>query len=74
VAPTLADFVLLRIDLSRENEDDSLADIKAKYHVDTLPAVRMATADGRILGEINRLVGWQEFLHLAVSTQNAGIQ
>jgi hypothetical protein len=34
----------------------------------------MATADGRILGEINRLVGWQEFLHLAVSTQNAGVQ
>ena len=71
VAPTLADFVLLRIDLSRENEDDSLAPIKAKYHVETLPAVRIATPDGRILAEINHLVGWQEFLHLAVSTQNA---
>jgi thioredoxin:protein disulfide reductase len=65
VAPTLADFVLLRIDLSRENEDDSLAPIKAKYHVQTLPAVRMATPDGRILAEINRLVGWQEFLETA---------
>ncbi len=65
VAPTLADFVLLRIDLSRESEDVSLAPIKAKYHVDTLPAVRMATPDGRVLAEINHLVGWQEFLETA---------
>ena len=65
VAPTLADFVLLRIDLSRESDDDSLAPIKAKYHVDTLPAVRLATPDGRILAEVNHLVGWQEFLTTA---------
>ena len=65
VAPTLADFVLLRIDLSRESEDDSLATIKAKYHVATLPAVRFATPDGRILAEINKLIGWQEFLKTA---------
>jgi len=63
--PTLADFVLLRIDLSRENDDDSLAPIKAKYHVETLPAVRIATPDGRILAEINHLVPWQEFLNIA---------
>jgi thiol:disulfide interchange protein DsbD len=65
VAPTLADFVLLRIDLSRENEDETLAPIKAKYHVETLPAVRIASPDGRVLAEINHLVGWQEFLETA---------
>jgi thioredoxin:protein disulfide reductase len=71
VAPALVDFVLLRIDLSHENEDDSLAAIKAKYHVDTLPAVRIGTPDGRILAEINHLVGWQEFLHLAAGARSA---
>ena len=65
VAPTLAEFVLLRVDLSRENEDDSLAAIKAKYHVDTLPAIRVATPDGRVLAEINHLVSWQEFVSVA---------
>jgi thioredoxin:protein disulfide reductase len=64
VAPALADFVLLRVDLSRENEDDSLVAIKAKYHVETLPAVRIANADGKVTGEINHLVTWQEFLDL----------
>jgi len=68
VAPTLDDFVLLRIDLSRENEDETLAPIKAKYHVETLPAVRIATPDGHVLAEINHLVGWQEFLETAKST------
>jgi thiol:disulfide interchange protein DsbD len=74
VTPTLADFVLLRIDLSRENEDDSLAPIKAKYHVQTLPAVRMATPDGRILAEINHLVGWQEFIEKAKTVQGTVVR
>lgn len=65
VAPTLAEFVLLRIDLSREDEDESLAAVKAKYHVETLPAIRFATADGRVLAEINKLVSWQEFVATA---------
>jgi thiol:disulfide interchange protein DsbD len=63
VAPVLADFVLLRVDLSRE--DDSLALVKERYHVDTLPAVRIASAEGAILAEINHLVTWKEFLALA---------
>ncbi len=65
VAPALADFVLLRIDLSRESEDESLAPIKAKYHVDTLPAIRITSPDGHILAEVNHLVAWREFLRLA---------
>jgi thioredoxin:protein disulfide reductase len=65
VAPALADFVLLRIDLSRGDEDDSLAALKAKYHVQTLPAIRFAAPDGRVLAEINQLVPWQEFVTTA---------
>jgi thiol:disulfide interchange protein DsbD len=69
VAPALADFVLLRVDLSRENDDDSLAPIKAKYQVETLPAVRIATPDGRVLAEINQLVTWREFLSVAAKAR-----
>jgi len=69
VAETLAEFVLLRVDLSREDDDPSLAPLKAKYHVETLPAVRFATADGRVLAEINRLVSWQDFLTVAAAAR-----
>ena len=69
LAPTLADFVLLRIDLSRESDDDSLAAIKTKYHVETLPAIRLATPEGRVLAEINHLVTWQEFLKTAAAAR-----
>jgi thiol:disulfide interchange protein len=65
VTPTLAEFVLLRVDLSRESEDESLAALKAKYHVETLPAIRFATPDGRVLGELNQLVPWREFVTAA---------
>jgi len=65
VAPTLADFVLLRIDLSRESEDESLAGVKAKYQVETLPAVRFATPDGRVIAKINHLISRQEFIEAA---------
>jgi thiol:disulfide interchange protein DsbD len=67
IAPVLDRFVLLRIDLSREDEDDSLAAIKAKYRVATLPAVRIATPDGRLLAELNRLVSWHEFAAVAAT-------
>ena len=69
VAPALSNFVLLRIDLSRENEDESLPAIKAKYHVETLPAVRIASADGQLLASIDHLVPWQEFLTTAKTVQ-----
>jgi thiol:disulfide interchange protein DsbD len=65
VAPTLARFVLLRIDLTREGDDDSLAALKAKYRVETLPAIRFATADGRVLAAIDQLVSWREFVTTA---------
>jgi len=70
VAPTLAEFVLLRVDLSRENEDESLAAVKAKYQVETLPAVRIAKPDGKILAQINHLIPWQEFVTAAMAAKD----
>jgi thiol:disulfide interchange protein DsbD len=69
VAPTLADFVLLRIDLSRESDDDSLGAVKTKYQVETLPAIRFAKPDGKLLGQINRLISWQEFVKTATTAR-----
>jgi len=69
VAATLADFVLLRIDLSRENEDDSLGAVKAKYQVETLPAIRIAKPDGNIVAKIDHLVTWQEFVKTAATAK-----
>jgi thiol:disulfide interchange protein DsbD len=72
VAPILNKFVLLRIDLSREEDDAALTAIKAKYEVETLPAIRFATPDGRVLAEINNLVPWQEFVEQAEAVRLHG--
>jgi len=69
VASALDGFVLLRVDLTREDDDPSLDPLKEKYRVETLPAVRFATADGRILAEINQLVSWREFLTIAATAR-----
>ena len=55
-----------------EDEDASLPPIKRKYRVETLPAVRFATADGQLLAEINHLVSWREFLVPAAAAR-AGV-
>jgi len=70
VAPTLAEFILLRVDLSKENEDEALAAVKARYQVETLPAIRIAKPDGAILAQINHLVSWQEFVATAMAAKD----
>jgi thiol:disulfide interchange protein DsbD len=61
----MANFVLLKVDLSKEAEDDSLEAVKKKYGVNTLPALRIIGTDGKIAAEINQLIGVPEFLRLA---------
>lgn len=70
LAPTLTGFVLLRVDLSRENEDEGLGALKAKYKVETLPAIRFAKPDGGILASIDHLVSWQEFVKAAAGAHD----
>jgi thioredoxin:protein disulfide reductase len=62
VVAALQDHVLLRVDLTREDDDPALGALKAKYHVDTLPAVRVATAGGATVAEVNEFVPPAEFL------------
>jgi thioredoxin:protein disulfide reductase len=64
VAPVLGGFTLLKVDVTREDEDESLGELKKKYGVETLPAVRLLGPDGRVVGAINSLVGVPDFLTL----------
>jgi thiol:disulfide interchange protein DsbD len=64
VARTLQQFTLLKLDVTREDEDDALAALKEKYGVNTLPAVRVLSPDGAIVAKTDELVGWQEFMAL----------
>jgi len=70
LAATLADFVLLRVDLSREDEDADLGALKARYRVATLPAIRFARPDGAIVARIDHLVSWQEFAATATRVKD----
>lgn len=62
VVEELRNFVLFRVDLTNEDDDPTLGILKGKYGVDTLPAIRVARADGVTLGVLNQLVGPDEFL------------
>jgi len=62
VVEELASFTLLRVDLSREDDDPNLGLIKTKYQVNTLPAVRAVSSDARILQRFDTLVEVPAFL------------
>ncbi|MDB4983102.1 MAG: Protein-disulfide reductase [Myxococcales bacterium] len=62
VGDELRDFTLLRVDLTREDEDASLGALKAKYSVNTLPAVRIVTPKGQILRRFDTVVDVPTFL------------
>jgi thioredoxin:protein disulfide reductase len=63
VTAAFQDFTLLKIDLSNEADDESLTALRAKYGVDTLPAVRVVShTTGKVTASINQLVGVPEFL------------
>jgi thiol:disulfide interchange protein DsbD len=55
-------FVLLKVDLTNEDDQPNAGAIKAKYGVNTLPAVRIATATGTTIGGLNQFTPPQEFL------------
>ena len=61
VAREMRRFTLLRVDLSKGDDDPQIAAIKKKYQADTLPAVRIVTADGAILARTDELVPADRF-------------
>jgi thiol:disulfide interchange protein DsbD len=62
VLEELSAFTLVRVDLSREDDDPSLAAVKAKYGVNTLPAVRVVSPEGRIVHRFDTIVDAPTFL------------
>ncbi|HEX2660878.1 MAG TPA: cytochrome c biogenesis protein CcdA [Polyangia bacterium] len=66
--PAVADelqkhFVLLKVDLTHEDDDPQAGIIKAKYGVSTLPAVRIATAAGATVERLDEFVPPEQFLN-----------
>jgi thiol:disulfide interchange protein DsbD len=62
VSAALQDFVLLKVDLTREDEDEALPRLKERYGVQTLPAVRIVSPGGKVVGSVNQLVEPPDFL------------
>ena len=62
-------FTLLRIDLSKGDDEPPLAAIKKKYAADTLPAVRVVSTDGNILARADELISPDRFLQLLASAR-----
>ncbi|HET6279695.1 MAG TPA: cytochrome c biogenesis protein CcdA [Polyangia bacterium] len=64
VALAMSDFTLLKIDLTREDDDPALPLIKKKYAVDTLPAIRLVSPAGAALGRTDEVISPAAFLEL----------
>ena len=69
IAALLENFVLVKIDLTREDQDDSLPALKDRYSVSTLPAVRFLAPSGQIVGRIDNLVPWHIFRNALLGAQ-----
>ena len=63
VGDELRDFTLLRVDLTREDQDASLGAVKTRYGVDTLPAIRIVSPEGQIVHRIDTVVDVPTFLN-----------
>jgi thiol:disulfide interchange protein len=64
VATAMQRFTLLRVDVTHEDDDPSLGAIKQKYDAVTLPAIRVVSPVGEIVGKTDTLVPPEEFLGL----------
>jgi thioredoxin:protein disulfide reductase len=64
VAAAMQRFTLLRVDLSREDEDPALGAIKHKYGAETLPAIRILSPDGNLVAKTDELIAPDRFLDL----------
>ena len=61
VAEELRDFTLLRVDLTRDDEDAALGAVKA-YGVKTLPAIRIVSSTGQIVRRFDTVIDVPTFL------------
>jgi thioredoxin:protein disulfide reductase len=64
VAEAMRRFTLLRIDLSREDEDPALGVIKNRYGAETLPAIRIVSPAGQVIAKTDEFMPPARFLDL----------
>jgi thiol:disulfide interchange protein DsbD len=64
VAEAMRRFTLLRIDLSREDEDPALGVIKNRYGAETLPAIRIVSPAGQVVAKTDEFMPPARFLDL----------
>ena len=69
VAAEMQTFTLLRVDLTREDDDPALGVIKQKYGADTLPAIRLLSPEGQLRGKTDVLMSADEFRALLISSR-----
>jgi thiol:disulfide interchange protein DsbD len=62
VASELEKFTLLKVDVSKADEDEALTALMEKYGVATLPALRFITPAGKVAAHVNSMVSVPEFL------------
>jgi thiol:disulfide interchange protein DsbD len=58
------EFTLLRVDLTHEDDDPAATAVRKKYGAETLPAIRVVGADGRVLAKTDTFIDADEFLRL----------
>jgi thioredoxin:protein disulfide reductase len=64
VASAMQSFTLLRVDLTREDDEPALGLVKKKYGADTLPAIRIVSPAGIHLGRTDEVLSPARFLDL----------
>ena len=64
VAAAMQSFTLLRMDLTREDDEPALGLVKKKYGADTLPAIRIVSPAGLPLGRADEVLSPARFLDL----------
>lgn len=72
VAAEMQAFTLLKVDLTREDDDPALGVIKKKYGADTLPAIRLIAPDGRVRAKTDELMSASAFRELLVASRAGG--
>jgi thioredoxin:protein disulfide reductase len=71
VAAEMQSFTLLKVDLTREDDDPALGAIKKKYAADTLPAIRLVAPNGKLRGKTDELMSATAFRALLAGSRAA---
>ena len=64
VAEVMRGYTLLRVDLSHEDDNPRLGELKRKYGTDTLPAIRVVSPTGAIVARADTYLPPEQFLSL----------